>query len=1053
MPSPNLPPEEQPKVKPFVAFISYSRKDIKFVERLSNELEHRDRKAWVDLGQIPPGDKWENTIYKAIEGTNAFIFVLTPDSVTSKVAEKELAHAVANNKRVVPVVYRDVKADLVPKSLAELNWIFCRENDDFQKAIDTVISALDTDIEWVRAHTRLLTRAIEWKAKGKNSSFVLRGDDLKAAEQWLAQAGSDKERQPTALQTEYIIFSRKAAARRLRVTLGAVAFGAVVAIVLAILAWNQRTKALDTLSRSYFEQGCRLIDEDRAPVALAFLARAIQSNPKNRVATIRLLALIVERNWILPLTEPLPHDFAVVSVRFSPDDSKLLTEQGGLGSFGEVRIWDVTTGKPLSPPLQQEYWFTHGRFSPRSLFVTTFSNRDVGEEGPRANVWHTDGTPIAQQIEAQTSRFVIDDEHLAVGVNSGGSGNEPKFQIDDGSKLLGTDSVARSPGPIRNSENVTDIVDLDDVQLWLIGSQIQRLKLPVEPGVERFVGFSSSGATFLKVTGDDTLVLCDTLDYASSVSLRKRSGSTTAFFADEETVVTLIQEDDPGAAQPKPVQLELWAASSGSRLGGCEIGTNAGEKVTSLALNAAKTEAIIAVTMPESEKARSSLARLDLVQSRELWRLALETRVHTAFLCPNEKDLILFTGAQNLVSDNPYDEWSIWGPSEAAGNPVEKLHSVSLHGPGSEDDQFGFALYTPERQIMVSATRSRGLRFWNAQRGPQGCRPLTEALLTEGEITNACFSKGRRVLATGSRTQGARIWNSDLTACQTWPFATKGLGPVSEPLMEVPGLKIMPGDDDEPPVVADSAGKELWKVTPPCSYLKSVSFDRTGTFLIAVGYEKERPTKTIVAMLYEAKTGKEKAGPLRLTGQTEIPGFATLSNDQRLVAIVAGGRVFLWDVTRPAPWVPFRQFDHVESETFVEVSISPNNQLLLARTSDDELLLWDIATGRRLTDKQVAPSGSKASSSGDYSQVWRLFGCIGPAPEWLPQLAEAIGGFKLDDTGVVPTVARDRSLILRRLEAKFSAQGGDDLYSKFGRWFFEERKSRNISPLVQARRK
>ena len=42
-----------------------------------------------------------------------------------------------------------------------------------------LISALDTDLDLVRAHTRLLTRAIEWNANGKNNSFVLRGDDLR----------------------------------------------------------------------------------------------------------------------------------------------------------------------------------------------------------------------------------------------------------------------------------------------------------------------------------------------------------------------------------------------------------------------------------------------------------------------------------------------------------------------------------------------------------------------------------------------------------------------------------------------------------------------------------------------------------------------------------------------------------------------------------------------------------------------------------------------------------------------------------------------------------
>jgi len=96
----------------------------------------------------------------------------------------------------------------------------------------------------VRAHTRLLTRAIEWDANGRNNSFVLRGEDLRAAEQWLAQAGAQKERQPTALQTEYIIASRKAAARRQRIISGAVSLALIVSIVLTIVALTQRKQAI-----------------------------------------------------------------------------------------------------------------------------------------------------------------------------------------------------------------------------------------------------------------------------------------------------------------------------------------------------------------------------------------------------------------------------------------------------------------------------------------------------------------------------------------------------------------------------------------------------------------------------------------------------------------------------------------------------------------------------------------------------------------------------------------------------------------------------------------
>ena len=44
-------------------------------------------------------------------------------------------------------------------------------------------------------------------------SFLLRGLDLRSAEQWLAQAAGHEKVPPTDLQAEYILASRKAAIR------------------------------------------------------------------------------------------------------------------------------------------------------------------------------------------------------------------------------------------------------------------------------------------------------------------------------------------------------------------------------------------------------------------------------------------------------------------------------------------------------------------------------------------------------------------------------------------------------------------------------------------------------------------------------------------------------------------------------------------------------------------------------------------------------------------------------------------------------------------------
>jgi WD40 repeat protein len=224
-------------------FISYSRHDREFVERLHSTLARRAYEVWVDWDDIPPSAEWFEEIRAGIAGADGVVYVISPDSAVSQVCTRELEHAVQQHKRIVPVVHREPDAGSVPEAAAALNWIFLRDGDDFAAGVEILVSALETDLEHVRTHTRLGVAAERWEASGRDASQLLRGAELTGAEAWLVGVG-DQPPLPTQLQREYLLASRQAATRRQRVIIGGVSVALVVAIVLGVIALLQRSTAI-----------------------------------------------------------------------------------------------------------------------------------------------------------------------------------------------------------------------------------------------------------------------------------------------------------------------------------------------------------------------------------------------------------------------------------------------------------------------------------------------------------------------------------------------------------------------------------------------------------------------------------------------------------------------------------------------------------------------------------------------------------------------------------------------------------------------------------------
>src|ERR1700730_7887564 len=142
---------DQPRAK---VFISYSRKDVAFADRLEAALKARGFEPRIDRTDIYAFEEWWKRVEVLITRADTIVFVLSPDAVRPEsVARKEVAFAASLNKRFAPIVFRPVDDKAVPEELAKLNFIFFDDATRFEQSADQLADALNTDIGWIRQHT------------------------------------------------------------------------------------------------------------------------------------------------------------------------------------------------------------------------------------------------------------------------------------------------------------------------------------------------------------------------------------------------------------------------------------------------------------------------------------------------------------------------------------------------------------------------------------------------------------------------------------------------------------------------------------------------------------------------------------------------------------------------------------------------------------------------------------------------------------------------------------------------------------------------------------
>lgn len=190
-------------------FLSYSRHDTDMLVKLYNALVHSGRRVWVDFADIQPTGDWHEAIQNGIIASDAFIYLISSDSVNSNQCTAELEFAIKYEKRIIPVLLREVDdLNKLHNEVSSRNWINFRETDDFDAAFAQLEDALAHDPEYINDHTRFLTRAEEWVKKGRHRDYLLRGVALAEAENWL-KIGMERDPKPSHLHEEYVAASQQ----------------------------------------------------------------------------------------------------------------------------------------------------------------------------------------------------------------------------------------------------------------------------------------------------------------------------------------------------------------------------------------------------------------------------------------------------------------------------------------------------------------------------------------------------------------------------------------------------------------------------------------------------------------------------------------------------------------------------------------------------------------------------------------------------------------------------------------------------------------------------
>jgi WD40 repeat protein len=702
--------------------------------------------------------------------------------------------------------------------------------------------------------------------------------------------------------------------------------------------------------------GLRLAEQGDLFGGLLWYAEQVQRDPDNpgteMTARLRLRAYREYGN--LPtLVQVFFHEAGVTRTAFSPDGRRVLSASNDK----TVLVWELATGKPLSPSLRLPDLVVHGAFTPNGPRVITANAKGM------ARVWDVaTGNPVSPPLKHQGEVYhaVFNGDGRQVVIAGGGAARV--WDMATGKPvspplkhLGGVLHAAFSPDGRRV---VTASADMT-ARVWDVATG-KPVSPPLHPlGRAIYTAFSPDGLRVF-IAGDGAARVWDaTTGQPVSPSLVPPGGVLHADLSPDERQVVTASADGTArvwdVATGKPVSPPLthqgWVQHAVFSPDGRRVLT-ASKDMTARVWDAATGKPVTPPLRHQgtvNHVAFSPDGRRVVTASNKtvrIWDVAADRPVSTP------------------LRHNNLAEHSEFSPDGRRVTTVSKDGMETLR----HNNVVEYGEFSPDGRQVVTASADGTARVWDAFTG----RPVTPFLRHRESVYHAAFSPdGCRVL-TASEDNPAQVW--DVATGQ--PVK---LPPIYHATFSPDGRRVLTAsrgfDGGEVRVWELATGKPLSPSLRLPDRVVHGAFTPNGPRVITANAKG-------MARVWDVATGQPVSPPLGQPVSPPVPPqlrvvHAVFSLDGRRVVTASQDKTArVWDVATGQPVSP----PLTHQGPVNHAAFSPDGRRVVTASQDKTARVWDVATGKPISPPLThespvrgaaySPDGCRVLTDSGFPQVW-----------------------------------------------------------------------------------